>query len=185
MTAPRDTLLTLAKLVGAGLKARGWMLATAESCTGGWAAEAVTAIPGSSAWFERGFVTYSNDAKRDMLGVRAETLAQHGAVSEETAREMAGGALLHSRASIALAVTGIAGQGDAPVAAASVFAGGDDYELAFTAPPDQRDAVRRAAEAAGVAVTCIGGMRAGEGVAVRGADGAPMRFAAPGYDHFR
>jgi thiamine-monophosphate kinase len=79
----------------------------------------------------------------------------------------------------------IAGQGDAPVAAASVFAGGDDYELAFTAPPDQRDAVRRAAEAAGVAVTCIGGMRAGEGVAVRGADGAPMRFAAPGYDHFR
>jgi len=111
MTAPRDTLLTLAKLVGAGLKARGWMLATAESCTGGWAAEAVTAIPGSSAWFERGFVTYSNDAKRDMLGVRAETLAQHGAVSEETAREMAGGALLHSRASIAVAVTGIAGPG--------------------------------------------------------------------------
>jgi nicotinamide-nucleotide amidase len=113
MTAPRDTLLALAKLVGAGLKARGWMLATAESCTGGWAAEAVTAIPGSSAWFERGFVTYSNDAKRDMLGVRAETLAQHGAVSEETAREMAGGALLHSRASIALAVTGIAGPGGA------------------------------------------------------------------------
>jgi nicotinamide-nucleotide amidase len=104
-----DTLHTLATLVGAGLKARGWMLATAESCTGGWVAEAVTAIPGSSAWFERGFVTYSNEAKRDMLGVRAETLAQHGAVSEATAREMAGGALLHSRATIALAITGVAG----------------------------------------------------------------------------
>lgn len=113
MTATHDTLLALAKLVGAGLKARGWMLATAESCTGGWVAEAVTAIPGSSEWFERGFVTYSNEAKRDMLGVRSETLVQHGAVSEETAREMAGGALLHSRASIALAITGIAGPGGA------------------------------------------------------------------------
>jgi nicotinamide-nucleotide amidase len=108
-----DTLFTLSTLVGAGLKARGWMLATAESCTGGWVAEAVTAIPGSSEWFERGFVTYSNDAKRDMLGVRAETLAHHGAVSEATAREMAGGALLHSRASIAVAITGIAGPGGA------------------------------------------------------------------------
>lgn len=104
-----DMLHALATLVGAGLRARGWMLATAESCTGGWVAEAVTAIAGSSAWFERGFVTYSNDAKRECLGVRTETLAQHGAVSEATAREMAGGALLHSRANIAVAITGIAG----------------------------------------------------------------------------
>ncbi len=104
-----DMLHALATLVGAGLRARGWMLATAESCTGGWVAEAVTAIAGSSAWFERGFITYSNEAKRECLGVRAETLTQHGAVSEETAREMAGGALLHSRASIAVAITGIAG----------------------------------------------------------------------------
>jgi nicotinamide-nucleotide amidase len=93
------------------LKARGWMLATAESCTGGWVAQAVTAIAGSSEWFDRGFVTYSNDAKRDMLGVRTDTLDTHGAVSEATAREMAGGALLHSRATIAVAITGVAGPG--------------------------------------------------------------------------
>jgi nicotinamide-nucleotide amidase len=106
-----DTLGALATLVGAGLKARGWMLATAESCTGGWVAQAVTAIAGSSEWFDRGFVTYSNDAKRDMLGVRTDTLDTHGAVSEATAREMAGGALLHSRATIAVAITGVAGPG--------------------------------------------------------------------------
>ena len=106
-----DTLAVLATLVGAALKARGWMLTTAESCTGGWAAQAMTAVAGSSEWFERGFVTYSNDAKREMLGVRDETLVAQGAVSEATAREMAGGALLHSRASIAVAITGIAGPG--------------------------------------------------------------------------
>ena len=91
------------------LAARGAMLATAESCTGGWAAQALTALAGSSNWFERGFVTYSNAAKEEMLGVRPETLARHGAVSEETAREMALGALSHSRAAVALAITGIAG----------------------------------------------------------------------------
>ena len=85
------------------------MLATAESCTGGWAAQAMTAIAGSSAWFERGFVTYSNDAKQEMLGVSALTLKSHGAVSEETAREMALGALLRSKADVSLAVTGVAG----------------------------------------------------------------------------
>ena len=85
------------------------MLVTAESCTGGWAAQAVTAIAGSSDWFERGFVTYSNAAKEEMLGVRPATIAKYGAVSEETAREMALGALKHSRGTIALAITGIAG----------------------------------------------------------------------------
>jgi nicotinamide-nucleotide amidase len=85
------------------------MLVTAESCTGGWVAQAVTAIPGSSDWFERGFVTYSNAAKRELLGVKKKTLQKHGAVSEETAREMAKGALKHSRGTIAVAVTGIAG----------------------------------------------------------------------------
>jgi nicotinamide-nucleotide amidase len=99
----------LASRIGARLKARGAMLAAAESCTGGWAAQALTAIAGSSAWFERGFVTYSNAAKEEMLGVRAATLARHGAVSEETAREMALGALERSRASVAFAITGIAG----------------------------------------------------------------------------
>jgi nicotinamide-nucleotide amidase len=113
VTGARDTLAALARLVGAGLEARGWMLATAESCTGGWAAQSMTAVAGSSAWFERGFVTYSNAAKHELLGVRTETLETFGAVSEETARELAGGALLHSRADIAVAITGIAGPGGA------------------------------------------------------------------------
>ncbi len=99
----------LARRLGECLAARGWMLATAESCTGGWIAAAVTAIGGSSAWFDRGFVTYSNDAKVDMLGVSPHTLATHGAVSEETVREMAAGALARSRAQLAVAVSGIAG----------------------------------------------------------------------------
>jgi nicotinamide-nucleotide amidase len=104
-----DTLTTLATLVGARLKAQSLTLATAESCTGGWVAQAATAIAGSSDWFERGFVTYSNAAKQEMLGVGAGTLAKHGAVSEQTAREMAAGALTHSRAQVAVAITGIAG----------------------------------------------------------------------------
>jgi len=85
------------------------MLVTAESCTGGWVAQAVTAVPGSSEWFERGFVTYSNAAKHEVLGVSKKTLKKFGAVSEETAREMARGALAHSRADVAVAVTGVAG----------------------------------------------------------------------------
>jgi len=85
------------------------MIVTAESCTGGWVAQELTAIAGSSAWFDRGFVTYSNEAKQEMLGVRAQTLKEHGAVSEQTAIEMAQGALERSRASVALAITGIAG----------------------------------------------------------------------------
>ena len=87
------------------------MLVTAESCTGGWVAQAVTSVAGSSDWFERGYVTYSNAAKREELGVTKKTLLRHGAVSEPTAREMARGALKHSRGTIALSVTGIAGPG--------------------------------------------------------------------------
>jgi nicotinamide-nucleotide amidase len=104
-----DTLTALANLVGARLRARGMMLATAESCTGGWVAQAVTAVAGSSQWFERGFVTYSNAAKMDMLQVKANTLQAHGAVSEQTAGEMAAGALAGGGARVAVAVTGIAG----------------------------------------------------------------------------
>jgi len=104
-----DSLTSLPVRVGARLKASGLRLATAESCTGGWVAQAVTSVSGSSDWFDRGFVTYSNEAKREMLGVRAETLQRSGAVSEETAREMASGALAASRAQIAVAVTGVAG----------------------------------------------------------------------------
>ena len=91
------------------LLARGWRMATAESCTGGLIAAACTALSGSSAWFERGVVTYSNEAKTELLGVPAELIAQHGAVSEPVALAMAEGALRHARAEVAVAVTGIAG----------------------------------------------------------------------------
>lgn len=99
----------LSFLLGQTFSARNWTLATAESCTGGLLAGAVTAVPGSSAWFERGFVTYSNESKMELLGVTPATLARHGAVSEETAREMADGAIMHSHADVAIAITGIAG----------------------------------------------------------------------------
>jgi nicotinamide-nucleotide amidase len=101
----------LAKKVGERLKAARAKLVTAESCTGGWAAQVVTSVAGSSAWFERGFVTYSNEAKREVLGVQEKTLKVYGAVSEETAREMAQGALSRGKGSVALAVTGVAGPG--------------------------------------------------------------------------
>jgi len=101
--------IALARRVGEVLRAAGLRLATAESCTGGWVARALTAVPGSSDWFERGYVAYSNAAKREDLGVPAETIERHGAVSEETARAMAAGALARSRTDVALAVTGIAG----------------------------------------------------------------------------
>ncbi len=93
------------------LLARGWMLATAESCTGGLIAGACTDLAGSSNWLERGFVSYSNAAKTELLGVDAALIARHGAVSEPVARAMAQGALQHSKAQCALAVTGIAGPG--------------------------------------------------------------------------
>lgn len=93
------------------LKARGWMATTAESCTGGMVMAALTDIAGSSAVVDRGFVTYTNAAKMQMLGVASETLAAHGAVSEQVAREMAEGALAHSDAQVAVAITGIAGPG--------------------------------------------------------------------------
>ena len=99
----------LAAQVGGALKAHGLMLATAESCTGGGVAHAITDVAGSSAWFERGFITYSNIAKQQMLGVSEATLVQHGAVSEAVVREMVAGALQHSAAQVALAVSGIAG----------------------------------------------------------------------------
>ena len=101
----------LAERLGHLLLERGEWLAAAESCTGGWLAQSVTAIAGSSAWFDRGFVTYSNAAKMDMLGVPESTLDRHGAVSEAVARAMAQGALAHSRADWTVAITGIAGPG--------------------------------------------------------------------------
>ena len=99
----------LAERVGRTLERLQLMIATAESCTGGWVAEAITMVPGSSGWFERGFVTYTYISKREMLGVRAETLERHGAVSEEVVREMVAGALEASHAQVALSVSGVAG----------------------------------------------------------------------------
>ncbi len=109
MTISDTRLQALALETGHRLKSARLRLATAESCTGGWIAKCMTDVAGSSEWFDRGFVTYSNQAKMEMLGVRAATLARHGAVSEQTVREMAAGALANSRARVAVAVSGIAG----------------------------------------------------------------------------
>jgi nicotinamide-nucleotide amidase len=113
---PMSEALSLEQLaieLGAALRARGWLCATAESCTGGLVAGAITDVAGSSEWFDRGYVTYSNEAKIAMLAVPPETLAVHGAVSEPTALAMAIGALVQSRAQAAVAITGIAGPGGA------------------------------------------------------------------------
>ena len=108
MVNGKDTAALCGELAQA-LRARGWMLATAESCTGGLIAAACTELSGSSNWFERGFVTYSNEAKTELLGVDAGLIAQHGAVSEVVARAMAFGAIRHARAQVSVAVTGVAG----------------------------------------------------------------------------
>jgi nicotinamide-nucleotide amidase len=104
-------ILLLAQAVLDACRARGWHLATAESCTGGLVAAALTAIAGSSEVVERGFVTYSNEAKAELLGVPPESIAVHGAVSAETATAMARGAVCRAPADLAVAVTGVAGPG--------------------------------------------------------------------------
>lgn len=104
-------LKALATELGMRLTNSGRLLASAESCTGGGLAQTLTEIPGSSAWFDRGFVTYSNLSKQELLGVPEDTLAQHGAVSTATAQAMATGVLAHSHAQYAVAITGIAGPG--------------------------------------------------------------------------
>jgi nicotinamide-nucleotide amidase len=145
-----EELESLAVRVGAALKAKRAFLATAESCTGGWVAQIVTSIAGSSDWFERGFVTYSNESKTELLGVLPETLRAHGAVSEPVAAEMAVGALRRSRASICTAVTGIAGPGggtaEKPVGTvwfAWAADGGARIETRHELLPGDREAVRR------------------------------------------
>ncbi|MDQ3185614.1 MAG: nicotinamide-nucleotide amidohydrolase family protein [Pseudomonadota bacterium] len=103
------TLEDLARDVGSALAQQGLMLASAESCTGGWLGQIITSIAGSSTWYERGFITYAVISKHEMLGVSLTTLEQYGAISEETAYEMAEGAIVRSHAQVAVAVTGIAG----------------------------------------------------------------------------
>jgi nicotinamide-nucleotide amidase len=137
----------LAQQVGAALKAHGMTLVTAESCTGGGVAQAITMISGSSDWFDRGFVTYSNTAKEEMLGVAPDTLEQHGAVSEQTVREMADGALQYSRAQVALSVSGIAGPSggtlEKPVGTVwFAWATGDNVQAVCHQLTGDRDAVR-------------------------------------------
>ncbi len=109
MSLTDSEIAALAAELGRRLTARGEFVATAESCTGGLVAGAITAIAGSSGWFDRGFVTYSNEAKVELLGLNPDTLEREGAVSEATARAMADGAIRASRATLAVAVTGIAG----------------------------------------------------------------------------
>lgn len=108
----RDVAVLAAKLAQAA-KSGGAVIATAESCTAGLVSSAITEIPGSSAWFDRGFVTYTAESKCEMLGVSPETIEKHGVVSEETALEMAMGAIKRSRANVAVSLTGIAGPGGA------------------------------------------------------------------------
>ena len=155
MTTPTDAELdALALALGERLQAARQMLVTAESCTGGWIAKAVTDIAGSSAWFDCGMAAYSYEAKQALLGVSPQTLEVHGAVSRETAVEMVSGALVHSGASIAVAVTGIAGPGggteDKPVGTVWVAwkrRGGYPRAQVFQFDGD-RDAVRRQTVAA-------------------------------------
>jgi len=150
-------ITALAVDLGARLAGRSAMCATAESCTGGLVAGAITDVAGSSVWFDRGFVTYSNEAKMELLGVPEATLAQHGAVSEATARAMAEGALARSRARLAVAITGIAGPGGGSAAkpvgtVCFAWAVRDDATIATTRHFDgDRFAVRRAAVAAALA----------------------------------
>ena len=155
MTVPTDSELdALARTTGERLLAARQMLVTAESCTGGWIAKAVTDVPGSSAWFDCGMAVYSYEAKQAMLGVNPRTLEVHGAVSRECVVEMVSGALVHSGASIAVAVTGIAGPGggteDKPVGTVWVAwkrRGGYPCAEIFRFKGD-RDAVRRQTVAA-------------------------------------
>jgi len=110
-----NRILDLAEQLGAALSQKSWIATTAESCTGGGVSMAITEIAGSSAWFDRAFVTYSNEAKQQMINVQAETLVEHGAVSESVVMEMAKGALDNSNANISVAISGIAGPGGGTV----------------------------------------------------------------------
>ncbi len=138
--------------VGVALRAKKWMLTTAESCTGGWVGQEITAIAGSSEYYDRGFITYSNAAKQAMLGVPEATLDRFGAVSEETARAMADGALTNSAAQISVSITGVAGPGggspDKPVGTVCfgwAVKGRDKAESDRKVFAGDREAVRRQA----------------------------------------
>ena len=144
-------LITLATQLGQALKEAKLRLVTAESCTGGWLGQVITAVPGSSHWYERGFITYTNIAKQEMLGVTAATLDSFGAVSEQTVGEMAEGALHHSHGDLSVAISGVAGPGGGsatkPVGTVCIaWAGGARETAASTFHfPGDREQVRFAA----------------------------------------
>jgi len=148
MTIDKE-MYALAERLGAALRQRGWMAATAESCTGGWIGQAITMVPGSSEWFDCGFITYTNRAKMTLLDVSADTLQTQGAVSEATVREMVAGALRHSGAHVAVAVSGVAGPAGGttakPVGTVWLAWGlrGGGIEAQTVCFPGDRDAVRR------------------------------------------
>ena len=151
MQYTNDDITELAQRVAGLLEARNAHLATAESCTGGWIAKSLTDIPGSSAWFEYGFVAYGNEAKETMLGVDAEMIAQRGAVSEEVVAEMALAARVVSNADVAVAVTGIAGPdgatADKPVGTVWLAWNGPQRRVAtrLASFDGDREAIRRQA----------------------------------------
>lgn len=154
MTIPDDAFLwQLAESVGEALLCRRQLLACAESCTGGFVGKVITDIPGSSQWFDRGFITYTNQSKTELLGVPAELIAEYGAVSEATARAMAEGVLRHSQAHVSLAVTGVAGPGggrlDKPVGMVWFAWASRDGQVKSESRqfPGDRDGVRRQAVA--------------------------------------
>jgi nicotinamide-nucleotide amidase len=156
----------LVERVAERLRSRGHTLVTAESCTGGWVAKVVTDMAGSSQWFDRGFVTYTNTAKQEMLGVGEATLAEHGAVSEATVREMAEGALRHSHGDVSVAISGVAGPGGGSeakpvgmVCFAWAVAGGNTVSRVTHFEGDREAVRRQAVETAleGVLDVVIGG----------------------------
>ncbi|MTD37084.1 nicotinamide-nucleotide amidase [Erwinia sp. CPCC 100877] len=146
-----EEMMWLSRQLGLALAGRGATVTTAESCTGGWVAKVLTDVAGSSTWFERGFVTYSNEAKSQMIGVNPETLAVEGAVSEAVVRQMAQGALAAAGADYAVSISGIAGpDGGSPQKPVGTvwfgFAAADGQVLAFRECfAGERDAVRRQA----------------------------------------
>lgn len=149
MDTQAPDLLPLCEALARELKQRGWMMATAESCTGGLIAGTCTGLSGSSDWLDRGFITYSNAAKTEALGVDAALIERHGAVSEPVARAMAVGALRHSHAQVSVAVTGVAGPtgGSAEKPVGTVWFGWATPQGVFTELqhlPGGRDAVRQA-----------------------------------------
>jgi len=153
-----EALTDLATRLAAALRRRGEWLATAESCTGGWVAKICTDLAGSSAWFERGFVTYANDSKQELLGVSAETLDRYGAVSEQVVQEMVAGVLQNSHAQWVLAISGLAGPGggsrEKPVGTVCfAWAGTDGWMMSQRYCFDgDREEVRRQAVATALSV---------------------------------